>query len=149
MDETGFTLSNQGSQRVIGWKGSKRQFRQGSGDRENITAIATICADDTSLRPTTIFKRHNHMKKWGNNNVSQASICHSPNGWIDTELAMSWFKKDFDLQTRDKANGDTHLLLLDGHNSHYPMELLHYAWEVDVAMVGYPSHSTPAVKSCA
>ncbi|KIJ28783.1 hypothetical protein M422DRAFT_189346, partial [Sphaerobolus stellatus SS14] len=146
MDETGFTLSDQGSRRVIGRRGTKRQYQQGSGDRENTTVLVTICADGTALRPTIIFKGHNHMKKWSNNNVSNASICHSPNGWTDTELAINWFKKDFEPQTREKAAGEFRLLLLDGHSSHYPTELLHYAQTVDVLIAGYPSHTTHALQ---
>ncbi|KIJ42700.1 hypothetical protein M422DRAFT_137261, partial [Sphaerobolus stellatus SS14] len=112
-------------------KGTKRQFQQGSGDRENITVIVTICTDGTALQPTIIFKGQNHMKKWANDNVSNAF-----------NLAIEWFKKDFDVQTRDKANGESRALILDGHNSHYPTNLLQYALEADVLIIGYPSHST-------
>ncbi|KIJ34009.1 hypothetical protein M422DRAFT_182639, partial [Sphaerobolus stellatus SS14] len=146
MDETGFVLSDSGSRCVIGHKGTKRQHRQGSGDRENITVIITICADGTVLRPTIIFKGQNHMKKWHDNNVSGASICHSPNGWTDSDLAISWFKKDFDPQTQDKANGGWRCLILDGHGSHYPTKLLHCALEVQCTIIGYPSHSTHALQ---
>jgi len=73
MDESGFPPSDQGTQRVIGRRGTKTQHAQGSGERENVTAIITICADGTVLKPSIIFKGQNVMKKWGNNNVSEAS----------------------------------------------------------------------------
>jgi hypothetical protein len=73
MDETGCPPSNQGTQRVIGGRGAKTQHKQGGADRENVTAIVTICADGMTLKPTIILKGQNFMSKWGNDNVSQAS----------------------------------------------------------------------------
>jgi len=51
--------SDQGKQRMIGRRGAKIQHRQGGADRENVTAIITICADGTALRPTIIYKGKN------------------------------------------------------------------------------------------
>lgn len=73
MDESGFPPSNQGTDRVIGRRGTKTQHKQGSANRENVTAIVTICADGTALKPTIIFKGQNFMTKWGDNNISGAS----------------------------------------------------------------------------
>jgi hypothetical protein len=72
MDESGFPPSDQGTQRVIGRRGTKTQHAQGSAERENVTAIITICADGTVLKPSIIFKGQNVMKKWGDKNVSDA-----------------------------------------------------------------------------
>lgn len=73
MDESGFPPSNMGRQRVIGRRGSRSTYQQGGADRENVTAIVTICADGTALTPTIIFKGKNFMTKWGNNNVADSS----------------------------------------------------------------------------
>ena len=73
MDESGFPPSVAGWQRVVGRRGNRIQHKQGGADRENVTAIVTICADGTALEPTIIFKDINFMKKWGENNVSHAS----------------------------------------------------------------------------
>ena len=73
MDESGFPPSDQGRTRVVGRRGSKMQHKSGSANRENVTALVTICADGTALRPTIIFKGRNFLKKWGEDNVSGAS----------------------------------------------------------------------------
>ena len=73
MDETGCPPSAQGTERVCGSRGTKTQHKQGGADRENVTAIVTICADGTTLHPTIIFKGQNFMTKWAENNVSGAS----------------------------------------------------------------------------
>jgi hypothetical protein len=72
MDESGFPQANTGRQRVIGARGTKTQHASSSGDCENITAIVTICADGTALRPTIIYKGKNLQRQWTENNIAQA-----------------------------------------------------------------------------
>jgi hypothetical protein len=72
MDETGCPPSDQGTERVVGSRGTKTQHKQGGADRENVTALVTICGDGSVLKPTIIFKGQNFMRKWGGNNVSGA-----------------------------------------------------------------------------
>lgn len=50
--------------------------------------------------------------------------------------------KDFDAQTRDKAAGRTRVLLMDGHSSHYTVELLDYARAQNIIILGYPPQRT-------
>ena len=73
MDETGCPPSDQGTEWVVGGQGSKTQHKQGSADRENVTAVVTICADGTVLRLTIIIKGQNFMTKWAQDNISGAS----------------------------------------------------------------------------
>src|ERR1700733_8668846 len=55
-------------------------------------------------------------------------------------------KKDFDAATKEKANGRTRVLLMDGHSSHYTLELLEYAQANNIIILGYPSHCTHALQ---
>ena len=48
---------------------------------------------------------------------------YSKKGWTDGEIGLAWIK-DFDARTKEKANGESRLLLVDGHNSHYTADLL-------------------------
>ncbi|KIM76312.1 hypothetical protein PILCRDRAFT_77983, partial [Piloderma croceum F 1598] len=104
--------------------GTKMWHKQGGADCKNVTAIVTICADRTTLCPTIIFK------------------AHSPNGWTDSELGYEWLVKDFDAQTKDKAGGRTHVLLMDGHCSHYSLDLLKYAQKNNIVILRYLPHCT-------
>ena len=55
--------------------------------------------------------------------------------------------KDFDLPTRSKApNGEARLLIVDGHNSHYTVELLEYARAQNIIILAYPPHTTHALQ---
>ena len=56
MDETGCPPSNQGTECVVGQRSVKTQHLQEGAACENVTALITICADSTVLRPTIIFK---------------------------------------------------------------------------------------------
>lgn len=64
MDESGFPPSNQGTSRVVGRRGMKLQHKQGTANRENVTAIVTISADGTYLSPLIIFKAKYLRKNW-------------------------------------------------------------------------------------
>ena len=70
----------------------------------------------------------------------------SPNGWTDGELAEKWIIEDFDCQTRDKANGETRVLILDGHSSHHTEKLLNFALANNIIILGYPPHCTHALQ---
>lgn len=73
MDESGFPPALQGTCRVVGARGTKTQHKQGGADRENVTALVTICADGTALEPMISFKGKNLMKRWGDNNIAKAT----------------------------------------------------------------------------
>lgn len=74
-----------------------------------------------------------------------ASIAVSPNGWTDTELGLAWIQ-DFEQQTREKANGRTRVLFLDGHSSHYSAALLRFALSHRIEIFAYPPHCTHALQ---
>ena len=69
MDESGFPTAYAGKERVVGGRGTKTQHKQGGADRENITAVVTICADGTSVRPLLIFKGKNIKESWTEGNT--------------------------------------------------------------------------------
>jgi hypothetical protein len=72
-DESGFQKGIGQKERVFGPTGKKTQHQQRSGDRENITVIATICADGTALPPGVIFKGEGFQVRWKQNNPANAS----------------------------------------------------------------------------
>ena len=135
----------------------------GGADHENTTAIITICADGTTLHPTIVRKGWgfkdawfgtmfwNAHKSWcarilGKHLQLYDSICHSPKGWTDGDVTLSWMIKIFDEQTCDKAHGETCVLILDRHSLHYMPELLEYAQDHDIIIFGYPPHCTHALQ---
>ncbi|KIO18048.1 hypothetical protein M407DRAFT_84348, partial [Tulasnella calospora MUT 4182] len=109
------------------------QHKQQDVEREIVTVLETICADDTYLRPTIIvFKGRNLLK-----NVA-------PNGYMDSELALKWLE-DFDQQTKGK-NDLRRVLILDGHASHTSLGFLNRAEELGIHVVSYPPHTIHALQ---
>lgn len=51
-------------------------------------------------------------------------------------------KNDFNAKTKEKAAGRPCVLLMDGHSSHYTLELLDYAYANNIIILGYPTHCT-------
>ncbi|KLO14856.1 DDE-domain-containing protein [Schizopora paradoxa] len=146
MDESGFPPLNQGTQRVVGRAGQKIQHKQGSANRENVTALVTICTDGTILWPLVVFKGTYLMQCWIENNEANASFSTSPNGWTNSELALNWLKTEFDPLTKDKAGGNVCVLILDGHISHLSLEFVQYCIENNIVVLVYPPHCTHALQ---
>ena len=74
------------------------------------------------------------------------SIAVSQNGWTDGKLALHWIIDNFDAVTKEKAEGQSRLLLLDGHCSHYTPELLQRAQAANIIILAYPPHCTHALQ---
>jgi len=66
----------------------------------------------------------------------------SENGWTNSQIALNWLVKNFDPVTREKAAGRTCVVFLDGHSSHFSLELLRKARELDIKLIAYPAHCT-------
>ena len=73
----------------------------------------------------------------------------SPNGWMDQELFCDWFFKHFLIHVVSER---PLLLLLDGHSSHYTLDLVKATAEKDVIIFCLPPHtiadSQPLDTSC-
>ena len=68
-------------------------------------------------------------------------IGYQKKGWTDGEIGAEWMKI-FEEQTREKADSEHRLLLLDGHNSHFTVEFLQLARLRNIVVLCYPAHST-------
>lgn len=67
-DESGFPLGGGKKTRVISPTGSGAQKIQRGGDKENVTVMATICANGTNVPPVVIFKGHYFLERWKQDN---------------------------------------------------------------------------------
>ncbi|KAJ3493097.1 hypothetical protein NLJ89_g11092 [Agrocybe chaxingu] len=142
-DEIGIQNRSEESERVIApAHGKGPQYQQHGGTCKNTTVLVTICADGTAIPPTVIFKGEALQVGWGDNNPLNATLGYQKKGWTDGEIGAEWVKI-FDKATKDKVKqGEYHLLLVDGHNSHYTVAFLLYAHEHLILIICYPSHTT-------
>ena len=72
-DESGFQNGIGMREHIVGQRGKKVQHQQRSGDRENTTALMTICTDRMTLPPAIIFKGQGYQTSWKQNNSLNAS----------------------------------------------------------------------------
>ena len=153
-DETGIQTGIGVTEHVIGPADANMQHQQQSGNRENITVLPTICADGTSLPPTVIYKGESFQTKWLQENPLDArcvpfNVCwrctelicvrmgYQKKGYTSGKIGVAWLQ-DWDKLTKQKANGQHHLLILDGHSSHYTLGFLDYACKNAVIVLCYP-----------
>jgi hypothetical protein len=73
--------------------------------------------------------------------VHVARLGYSKKGWTDSEIGVEYIK-DFHEQMKEKAEGQTRLLLVDGHNSHYSLGFLDFACAHCIHILCYPAHGT-------
>lgn len=66
--------------------------------------------------------------------------------WTDQDITLNWLKTEFDPSTGEKANGQTQVLILDGHSSHCSLKFLLYAAKKDISILVYPPHCTHALQ---
>ena len=72
---------------------------------------------------------------------------YTEKGYMNGVTGWAWIKDDFDAQTQDKANGCYHLLIVDGHTSHFDYELLQYAKANHIVVLCLPAHTTHVLQS--
>ena len=74
--------------------------------------------------------------------LTHTRFAGSENGWTNSQIALSWLVENFDPATREKAAGRTRVVFLDGHSSHFSLELLRKAQELNIKLIAYPAHCT-------
>ncbi|CUA69981.1 hypothetical protein RSOLAG22IIIB_08826 [Rhizoctonia solani] len=141
-DETGITLGHAAAERVLGATGKKGQHTSSNGSQENVSVMVTIGARGVSIPPFVIFKGQAFMVSWFlQPNTANAKISYSKKGYMTGEVGLEWIKH-FNNYAPPSAPDRTRLLLVDGHVSHYTLELLNYAREHNIVLACYPSHTT-------
>ena len=102
------------------------------------TILTCISASGNALLPMMIFPRKQTPPgNFHEGAVVQTLFCNSPNGWINNDLFLQWFK--FFL-----ANIPTRpvLLIMDGHGTHMSIELIELARSNGVHLLCLPPHTT-------
>jgi len=137
-DESGLS-TNPGMSRVISKRGMKNpvQVIPGSG-KEQFTILALASASGVHYPPFVVFAGKNLYDIWMAGGPQGALYGTSENGWMDTNLFSSWFKKGFLTWTKDLPR--PLLLIFDGHMSHISVEVICLARQNDVHLLCLPPH---------
>ena len=101
--------------------------------------IGCVSATGQALPPFVIFEGKSLNSDWLKGEVPGSGYGLSPKGWVDTEVFHGWFEKHF---LKYAVSPRPLLLLLDGHSSHYQLDLLKLARQNKVEVFCLPPHTS-------
>jgi DDE superfamily endonuclease len=93
--------------------------------------------------PLVIFKGENILSSWIPPNVDNNwhFSCNSK-GWTNNIHGQMWLEKCFEPATKVKLNGQKHLLLCDGHDSHISTQFVSFRINHNIILFLLPPHSS-------
>jgi hypothetical protein len=143
MDKTGFSIGNIKATRVIVDRTQKIRYQAYPGRQEWVSVIECISMDGSSLPPLIIFKGKTLSSRWIPHDTPKDWFfsCNSQ-GWTSNEHCKKWLLKDFETNTREKAQGKTRLLIFDGHGSHTTPDVIRHCILNRIRLALLPPHSS-------
>jgi DDE superfamily endonuclease/Tc5 transposase DNA-binding domain len=143
MDETGFPLGTIQKAQVIVDSSIRMKCQSQPGRQEWITAVECVSADGTSIPPLIIFKGATLMNSWIPRDSPEGwKFSCSSSGWTSNVHGAEWLRRCFEPATREKANGQTRLLICDGHDSHITAQFLRHCLDNDILLILLRPHSS-------
>ena len=137
-DESGMPLQHK-VPKVISAKGCKKVRQVSSGNKTQITILGCASATGQVIPPMVIFTGKYFNSLLSDGEVPGTLYGMSPNGWMDQELFSDWFLEHFLTHAVPER---PLLLMLDGHSSHYTLELVKAAAKKEVIIFCLPPHTT-------
>ena len=137
-DESGMPLEYK-IPKVIAAKGTKKVRQCTSGSKTQITILACASASGQTIPPMVVFPGKNFNSALAKCEIHATLYGMSPSGWMDQKLFADWFLHHF--LAHAVASGPL-MLLLNGHSSHYTLELVKLAAKTDVILFCLPPHTT-------
>ena len=151
LDETNLTPERRKS-RVLAARGARRTHALCNEARFSMTCLPVVFADGTFMPPHFIVKGKKRPKWWGSDEFQAslagtefagASLSVQENGWMDSEIFLTWFQEKFLPFTAARRSASTPVvLILDNFSGHVHPEVVETAAQHHVVMVGLPPHST-------
>jgi hypothetical protein len=138
LDETGFP-TDPSKAKTIGTTGVKTVRLTHGANRENITVLATCCADGTCLDPLIVFKGKKMQSTWvGNEALPDTEYAVTDSGWMTCAVFEDFFIKF----AKKTAGIRPILLIMDGHLSHTSLATVELAIKENISIMKLPPHCT-------
>jgi hypothetical protein len=141
-DESGAQAGRHGGGLVWARKGSQTVHSLMPNKREWITVLSCINTSGSSIPGFSIFRGKRVMENYIEHCEDGASMAMQPEGWMTTLLFSQWISHFINaLGSRGGVSPtNRYLLIVDGHNSHVTLEVVHKAIQVGLDLVTLPSH---------
>ena len=137
-DESGVPLDPK-QLKIISAKGAKKVRQISSGNKTQITILGCVSATGQAIPPMVIFQGKNFNHSLSKGEIPGTLYGTSDSGWMDHELFAKWFQSHFLVHA---VSNRPLLLLLDGHSSHFTLDLVKSAAEENVIILCLPPHTT-------
>ena len=124
--------------KVISYLSQKPPYSITSGDKAHIPILASASASGYSIPPMVVFDHKTLHSDMTTGQVPGTFYGLSDSGWMDVELFEEWFKNHFLVHA---PSSRPLLLLLDGHTSHYNLNVLQMASKEGIILFCLPPHS--------
>ena len=125
--------------KAVHLRGKKNALSISSGSKAQITVITCVSATGQTLPPLVIWKRKTMAPEMATGQIPGTLYGFSENGWTNSILLDSWFKKLF---MRYAPASRPLILFMDGHSSHYCPDTLALAAENGIIVFMLPPNTT-------
>jgi DDE superfamily endonuclease/Tc5 transposase DNA-binding domain len=144
MDESGFSIGTVKATRVITSAADRRKWQAQPGRQEWVSVVECIGADGTdSIPPLVIFKGQSLSSSWISQDVPKDwQFSATLKGWTSNIHGVEWLRRCFDPATHAKANGQSRLLICDGHGSHVTGNFIVYCMFANIVLLILPPHTS-------
>ncbi|CAG2231129.1 unnamed protein product [Mytilus edulis] len=139
MDETGFGKSTV-IDKVCTPK-SSHSYTKMVTTSQHTTAVVCTSADGNVLPTMVIYEKSFPSGAYRRGIPEAWLFARSPNGYVDSELFIQWFKEIF-LNSTSHLSQHNILLTMDNHESHLSIELIDLAIARNVDLFCLPPHTT-------
>ena len=147
-DETGAQAGRNGGAIIIARKGARNVHSIVPNQREWLSTLVCINASGSAIPSFYIFRgrrfRHNYIQRC----EVGATMAMQQKAWMTSYLFSAWISHF--IKSVGRLGGISlerrHLLILDGHNSHVTLEVVHEAKSIGLDLVTLPSHTSQALQ---
>lgn len=142
MDEIGFSLSSSRRTRRVGSLTASRKSQSNLADTVHVTVVAAVSTVDAPVPPFLIYKGESLLQEWvalqDRDPPLMATVTAS--GYANSFTHLQWLTNCFDPATRERANGSSRLLFLDGPDIHTQVDFLEACWARDIIPIILPAN---------
>lgn len=136
-DETGRDAKIK-AHKLIAPQGARNVYTRGGAVAKHATIMGAGNAAGNPIPPLFIFSGKRVGTNWLENAPPNSTVCVTDNGWMDEKIFIKWF--DFFLQHAVPLR--PLILFVDGHYSHFTLDVINKAREAQVIIICFPSHLT-------
>lgn len=134
MDETGIAFRRLASRKVLLHKNELRKHREAGSKRTQVMSIEWIAADGRCLHPLIIWPTSTIRSDRTTHSTPGWDFTSSPSGYNNRHIALEWFRRVFDPQTKSRANGRPRILINDGFTAHESLDVLKFCHENNITL---------------